>query len=205
MKINLLDNTGVWTDVIKRRKSLDLAVETRYFPNTRLMKYLGEEIVSSVKGSRRHTFGFTRRNGVVVVNRFSNGTYPYGILKRTSPTGEPWPDLNSSTLRHRKYKGVKRGPQFILRETGKKIFEGVHVKDITIGRKRARVDVGWDYEGEVLVNMFMTGFNPIDTPWYGQDAPDGFADVFVEPRPVRGLQPALLDVLHKAMIEFLRA
>lgn len=198
MAVKIIDRSGgMWIDMIKRRKNADLVLRQRLLPDENTMRMIGEEMISSVRGSVKHKFqvaGLQSQSGVnIIVHRFSNGSYRYGILKHTSPDGTPLEPLKESTIRHREYKGINRGPVFLLRETSRHIYEGLKVKFINIGKRRHEVGVGWTGENEKLVQQHEVGF-VATTPFFDKSPEKG---LLVPARPIRGFSRELIDNLRE--------
>lgn len=193
--MKLIDNSGgIWTNLITRRINPDLVIKRAIIPNEKLVKEMANEAISSIKGSIKHRFKIGRVNGELIFNKFPSGTYEYGILKRKSPDGEDWEELNPLTLKHREFKFKEgkidqvRGKSFILRETSKHILNGLKIKKIR--RKFSggqTIEIGWDSKNEEIVRLQNDGGSVFDE-WF-----DTFKSSFIPSRPFRGFQKQLRE------------
>lgn len=180
-----------------------MVIRRHFLPSKVVTRAIAQEAISSVRGGKRNRIVFSRTQGIITFRKVRAGEYPWGIKKNISPSGEQFESLTEDTLRHRKFKNIKRGPTFILRETSKNIYGGLKILEITKGRLRASSTIGWTGKAAELVAMFEAGFSPLDTSWFGHDPPDGFSEIQVAPRRVRGFQPAFRENLYMIMQDFL--
>jgi len=149
---------GFWLNIIQRRNP-EVAFEQNYMPDRNLTNLLGQEIISGIKGAKRHKFMVRHLNGKLVVSKVPNGDYSTGILKRKSPDGTPYEPLSETTLQLRKLAGNNRGPSFILRETSKHIYEGLKILSVNFGKKRSSVSIGWEGENAERAAEHNKGFD----------------------------------------------
>src|SRR5882672_5214621 len=167
------------------------------------MKLLAKEAISSIKGSVKSNIIVQRKNGILIYKATPVGIYSFGILKRISPDGKPYEELKDTTLNKvRKWKGITRGPSFILRETSRHIFEGLHIKSFTIApRGGKKIVIGWSGEDEEIANKQETGFTTINpvTEYFGVQ---GLKDVTIPARPFRGFQREFVDLFHSVFQQF---
>lgn len=202
----LKDNSGgFWTEFINRRFNPSQFLRQNFIPNTKVMRKIGEEAISSVKGSNKHKIVIKRVHNNVVVHSFStHGTYPNGIIKRLSFDGEEYPELKHSTLRHREWKAehglipVNRGPQFIERETSQHILNGLKVKSVNAYRKRADVTIGWQGKNEQIADVQNKG-GAVTSQWF-----DDMKTSEIPPHRFIGFQQQFKDNFYSIMKEFLR-
>jgi len=193
----LIDHSGgFWFEVIKRRKSGDMALVHRFMPDETLLRIIGEEAISSAKASVKHKLIATARRGKFMVHRFPNGKYKYGISTRTTSDGKEWPELKDSTIRHRQWKGINRGKVFALRETSQHIYQGLHIKRIIMGRTKRTIEIGWRGKDEKLAMLHEQGFRT-STPWFGKPAKSAY---IVPARKIRGFSRELLENLKQLFI-----
>ena len=184
--MRLIDNSGgFWGDIIIRNVNPDMVIKQHFEPSPELMEILGDEMISAVKGSVKHTVVVEQDNdGHKTINAFGNGSYQYGILKGTDPDGEPLKPLSDNTLRIRKEeKQIDRGETFILRETSQHILQGLMIKSLN----NKSVVIGWTGEDEEIVIANATDReveNPAITYW-GVNAKR--KKVPVPARDIRGL------------------
>lgn len=204
--MKLMDKSGgFWTNLIVRQQSGDLAIEQSLIPNERLMRKLGEEAISSIKGSVRHTIVTILVDGKLTFNTSQNGTYPYGIFKRTTPDGEPYQPLDLSTLRYREWKfeqgeaDVNRGKSFILRETSTRIVGGLHIQNLRHGNITAGVDIGWDGHDEEVALLQDKG-GETSTPWFDE----GDRTVQIPARHFRGFQEEFMNNFYSILDEIFK-
>jgi len=197
----LIDRSGgVWSEIITRRKNANLVITQRVIPDERLMFMIGEEAVSSIKGSIKHKFSITSSNGKVHFARFHNGTYPYGIMKRISPDGEKFEPLSETTVKEREWSGVDRGRPFILRRTSEHIMEGLKVLYQSRGpRGGKRVEIGWRGEDERLAILNDKG-GSVTTDLFDR----GPKTVNIPARPFRGFQEEFIRNFYDIMAQVLR-
>ncbi len=195
--MRLKDNAdGFWIEFINRRKSPEQFLRQNLIPDAKVMKVLGEEAISSVKGSVKHKIVVKKvaNKGVVVHSFSTHGTYPYGILKRQSPNSENYPDLEDATLRHRKWKAKEgiipsfRGKDFIERETSKHIMDGLKIKSTKETNKSASVTIGWTGENERIANVQDKG-GVVTSLWFDKELKTseipahhfiGFQQIFID-------------------------
>lgn len=194
----LQDNSnGFWFELIRRKKNPDLVIKQRFVPNDALMRTLGNEAISSIKGSVKHKVAFSVVNNNPVFHAFASGQYPRGIIKRISPEGQPYEPLAESTIRHRKFKGIGRGSQFILRETSQTILAGLKIKKLTRPPQGGkRVEIGWSEVNEEIVRLQDEGGTVI-SEFFGKEKESEIA-----PRPFRGWQPMFIDNFFAIMRQF---
>ena len=193
----LIDRSGgFWTEVILKKKPMELVIRQNLIPDRRAMEMIGKEAISSIKGGRKSRLNVVMKGGRLVYHRYGSGTYPFGIQKRISPDGTPYEPLKDITLRHRKYKAdlgeipTARGESFILRETSAKIFKGVIVKRVTTtSRGIAEVVVG--FLNQKLALKHDQGGNA-RSPLFGK-----VKVAKIPARPFIGLQKSFVDNFHK--------
>jgi hypothetical protein len=184
--VKLVDNSsGFWTDVIIRRINPDMVIRQHFEPSIELMTILGNEMISSVKGSVKHNITVGMSNeGQKTIHSFPSGSYQYGIMKQTDPDGNPLAPLSDNTIRiRREEKQNNRGYAFILRETSQHIFEGLKIKVLNL----KSVVIGWTGEDEQRVTENANEReveNPAITYWHVNAKKK---TVTVPARDVRGL------------------
>lgn len=168
----LIDKSGgFWTDFINRRKTPAQFIKQNLIPDSRIMRKVGEEAISSVKGSVKHKIVIKYLHGNLVMNSFSNGSYSNGILKRRSIDGDEYEPLKDSTLRSREWKASEglissnRGADFIERETSNHILNGMKVKSVNETSKTASCTIGWEGENEVIADAQDKG-KEVTTQWF---------------------------------------
>jgi hypothetical protein len=162
---------GFWIEFIKRKGSTELFLRQNVVPDSRLMRIVGQEAISSIKGSIKHKITFKYYYGKLLLNRLSNGSYSFGITKRISPNGQPYQKLDETTLKQRILKSyigefeVARNKNFILRETSSHIMRGLKIKSSMQTRKASGIVIGYpDVENEKIANLQNKG-GRVSTRW----------------------------------------
>lgn len=188
----LVDRSGgFWIEVIRKRKPVALVVKQNLLPDQRAMVMLGEEAVQSVRGGKKSRLDVSLRGGRLHYNRFSSGTYPYGIAKKASPDGTPYEPLSPGTLKHRKWKqkegiiSTARGAAYILRETSKKIFEGIAVSSISSSSRGVSSTVIRFANPRLAEKQDRGG--AVRSPWFGK-----VKESKIPARPFIGFQQAFV-------------
>ena len=186
--MRLVDRSGgFFTNLIIKKVNPDLVITQSFIPDELLMKKIGDEAISSIKGSVKHKFVVRRQNGKLVFNTFPSGSYLFGIQKRISPDGTPFQPLSKATMAIRQWKAEKgqitfRGAAFILRETSRHIMEGLRIKYLSKSpRGGKRVEIGWTGENERIANLQNDGSAENKNPAIHSDK-----DAPIPARPFRG-------------------
>lgn len=206
--MKLKDNSGgFWTDLIIRNRNIDMIIKQHLMPDEKLTRIMAEEMISAIKGSRKHKLVVVRNNGKINYSLVENGSYSTGILKNTSPDGTPYEPLHRLTLKKRKWIGNERGASYILRKTSEHIFNGLHIKKLTRApRGGKRAEIGWSGEDERIANIQNNG-DPNNTfPFFGKTLN---GDLFESPapipaRPFRGISIELYNTIRSFCVEFLK-
>jgi len=199
--MRLIDNSGgIWSEIILRRKSMNLVIKQRVIPDDQLTKGLGLEAIDSVKGGPKHKFVIkSDGKGGVVFHRFTSGTYKYGIQKRISPDGKPYVELNKATIRHREFKGIARGAAFILRETSSHILNGLKIlKQARAAKGGKSIEIGWIGEDEKLAQLHDKG-GEVTSSWFNTEKTSE-----IPARPLRGFQPEFVENFRRIMLDFFK-
>ena len=197
--MRLIDNSGgIWGEVITKKKNMNLVLKQRLIPNDALMRALGEEAISSVKGGIKHKFTLANNGrGKVVFHKFNSGTYKFGIQKRISPDGELYEELKDSTIRHREWKGNFRGKLFALRETSLNIMKGLKIVFLARAAKGGKqVQIGWTGKSEELAQIQDQG-DVVTSEWF-----DKVMTSVIPARPFRGFQSEFIEHFKKIMLDF---
>lgn len=197
---------GIWTELLVRKKSPNMVCRQAFVPNKAGMRTIGNEIISAIRGSNKHKFVITRQNGRMRINTFPNGIYSTGILRHRSPDGSEMTELSDVTLRIRKYvKDISRGKTFLLRETSRNIYWGLHIKNVSIGNMYGHLTIGWEGEAEEIVKKQESGFETINPAimYLGVYTPN--TRVKVPPRWICGYSDELIDNLRNLQYSIIDA
>lgn len=89
--------------VLGGKVPLRKALERRYRPSTQLLRAIGTEIVHGFQGAARLTSAHVDKKSRLTVRK--TGIYPYGILRKRSPTGAAYTELAKSTIALKKRLG----------------------------------------------------------------------------------------------------
>lgn len=154
------------------RKGFDMVIKDDIIPKSTVARLIGKELINSVKGGNKHKITATYKNGRASYHFFTNGSYPYGIAKRTSPDGTPYKSLENSTMRRRIWEAKvggysPRDRRYILRETSKHIFNGMVVSLPIIQRGQTRIEIRWkDAESERIAKVQNEGRLNHHSDWF---------------------------------------
>lgn len=132
MKILFRPSDTLWRQLLTSEQTPASILRRYARPDTMLRGRLADEIIKAHRGIR---------------------PYPFGLLRRRSPDGRPYKPLSDVTLEFRRFMGNPRGPNFILRQTGRHILRGLRV--LYSGPRKIRV--GWTGRAGALAALQHTG------------------------------------------------
>jgi hypothetical protein len=195
--VTIKDNSGgFW--LAGMRKGFDFVIKDDLIPKPVVARLIGKELLSSVKGGTKHKIGVKFVNGQSHWHLFPYGTYSYGIAKRISPDGTPYIPLSDETIRHRKWKAkegiisVARNRSYILRETGKHIFNGMEVSLVIPQRGQTRIEIRFkDADSLAIAKIQNEGKLGVKTPWFKKTKVSD-----IPARPFIGIQQEFIDNLE---------
>jgi hypothetical protein len=200
--MKLKDNSGgFWGDLIVRNKNVDMIVKQHLIPDENFTKIMALEAISAIKGSTKHKLNVIRNESGIHYNLVSDGSYSTGIMKNMSPDGTPYELLHRLTVKDRKWHGINRGANYILRKTSEHIFNGLKIKRFTVAPKGGkRVEIGWTGENEKIALIQDQG-----DPNNKYTFPNGFVtDAPIVARKFRGYSEELVQTIRTFCINFLK-
>lgn len=203
--MRIKDSSGFWIEFIRRREGMEMFLKQSFLPDAKVMEKIGKEAISSIKGSKKNKIMIQKVGGQVVINTVPNGSYKYGIMKETSPSGFSYRRLEDSTKRfitdQRKKGALPSKVGFpILRRTNEHIFNAMIVKTLKETWKTSACTIGFNSpENEEIAMLHHFGGESAPTLWFD----DEYVSSTIPPRRFWAFQEEFIQNFYDSMKQLL--